>query len=78
MPATRSCSAPSSISPTRTSGEEVTYQIVGDLEADIKMNLIAVTSPIARALIGRDEGDSIEFEAPKGVKNYEIIGVRYE
>jgi len=60
------------------SGEAVTYQIVGDLEADIKMNLIAVTSPIARALIGREEGDSIEFEAPKGVKNYEIITVRYE
>jgi transcription elongation factor GreA len=59
-------------------GEEVTYQIVGDLEADIKMNLIAVTSPIARALIGRMEGDSIEFEAPKGTKNYEIITVRYE
>ncbi|GAB3041820.1 MULTISPECIES: transcription elongation factor GreA [Oleiagrimonas] len=60
------------------SGDEVTYQIVGDLEADIKQNLIAVSSPIARALIGRLEGDSIEFEAPKGVKNYEIIAVRYE
>lgn len=60
------------------SGEAVTYQIVGDLEADIKMNLIAVTSPIARALIGREEGDNIEFQAPKGVKYYEIITVRYE
>jgi transcription elongation factor GreA len=60
------------------SGEAVTYQIVGDLEADIKMNLIAVTSPIARALIGRMEGDSIEFQAPKGIKNYEIISVSYE
>lgn len=60
------------------SGDAVCYQIVGDLEADIKQNLIAVSSPIARALIGKLEGDSIEFEAPKGVKNYEIIGVRYE
>ncbi len=60
------------------SGDEVSYQIVGDLEADIKQNLIAVNSPIARALIGRMEGDSIEFQAPRGVKNYEIIGVRYE
>ena len=60
------------------SGESVSYQIVGDLEADIKLNLIAVTSPIARALIGRFEGDSIEFEAPKGVKYYEIITVSYD
>ncbi|MDA3914451.1 transcription elongation factor GreA [Oleiagrimonas sp.] len=59
-------------------GEAVTYQIVGDMEADIKQNLIAVSSPIARALIGKFEGDSIEFEAPKGVKNYEVTGVRYE
>lgn len=60
------------------SGEAVTYQIVGDLEADIKQRLIAVSSPIARALIGKHEGDSFEFEAPNGVKNYEVIGVRYE
>lgn len=59
------------------SGDEVTYQIVGDLEADIKQHLIAVSSPIARALIGKFDGDSFEFEAPNGVKNYEIIGVRY-
>lgn len=59
------------------SGEAVTYQIVGDLEADIKQRLIAVSSPIARALIGKHEGDSFEFEAPNGVKNYEITGVRY-
>jgi transcription elongation factor GreA len=59
------------------SGESVTYQIVGDLEADIKQRLIAVSSPIARALIGKHEGDSFEFEAPNGVKNYEITGVRY-
>lgn len=59
------------------SGEAVTYQIVGDLEADIKMHLIAVSSPIARALIGKLEGDSFEFTAPNGVKHYEIISVSY-
>jgi len=59
------------------SGEAVTYQIVGDLEADIKQRLIAVSSPIARALIGKSEGDSFEFTAPNGVKHYEITGVRY-
>jgi transcription elongation factor GreA len=58
-------------------GEKVTYQIVGDLEADIKQRLIAVSSPIARAMIGKSAGDSFEFRAPNGVKNYEIIGVRY-
>jgi transcription elongation factor GreA len=58
-------------------GEAVTYQIVGDLEADIKLRLIAVSSPIARALIGKSEGDSFEFTAPNGVKHYEITGVRY-
>ena len=60
------------------SGDAVTYQIVGDLEADIKQRLIAVSSPIARALIGKSEGDSFEFRAPNGVKRYEITGVRYE
>ena len=60
------------------SGEPVTYQIVGDLEADIKQRLIAVSSPIARALIGKSEGDSFEFKSPNGVKRYEITGVRYE
>ncbi|HEY8587473.1 MAG TPA: transcription elongation factor GreA [Rhodanobacter sp.] len=58
-------------------GTAVTYQIVGDLEADIKQNLIAVSSPIARALIGKSAGDSLEFTAPNGVKHYEIIDVRY-
>jgi len=58
-------------------GTAVTYQIVGDLEADIKKQLIAVSSPIARALIGKNAGDSFEFTAPNGVKHYEIIGVRY-
>lgn len=58
-------------------GAAVTYQIVGDLEADIKQRLIAVSSPIARALIGQHAGDSFEFIAPNGVKHYEIIAVRY-
>jgi transcription elongation factor GreA len=60
------------------SGEAVTYQIVGDLEADIKQRLIAVSSPIARALIGKSAGDSFEFKAPNGLRRYEITGVRYE
>lgn len=59
------------------SGDEVTYQIVGDMEADIKQKLISVMSPFARALIGKSEGDSFEFQAPNGTRNYEIIGVRY-
>jgi transcription elongation factor GreA len=58
-------------------GTTVTYQIVGDLEADIKRQMIAVSSPIARALIGHSAGDSIEFTAPNGVKHYEVISVRY-
>jgi transcription elongation factor GreA len=60
------------------SGEEVTYQIVGDLEADIKQRLISVSSPIARALIGKSEGDSFEFIASNGTKRYEIVSVRYQ
>ena len=60
------------------SGEEISYQIVGDLEADIKQRLISVSSPFARALIGKSEGDSFEFQAPNGTRNYEITGVRYE
>ena len=60
------------------SGEEVTYQIVGDLEADIKQRLISVSSPIARARIGKSAGDSIDFQAPNGIKNYEIVSVRYK
>ena len=60
------------------SGDVVTYQIVGDLEADIKEARIAVSSPIARALIGKNEGDSFEFRAPNGLKRYEIVTVRYE
>ena len=60
------------------SGEAVTYQIVGDIEADIRKRLIAVNSPIARALIGKSEGDSFEFQAPNGTKHYEITRVSYE
>lgn len=58
--------------------EEVTYQIVGEDEADIKAGLISVNSPIARALIGRMEGDPVTVDAPGGAKNFEIIEVRYE
>jgi len=60
------------------SGEAVSYQIVGDLEADIKQRLISVSSPFARALIGKSEGDSFEFEAPNGTRRYEITAVRYQ
>lgn len=59
-------------------GEEVTYQIVGEDEADIKLGMISITSPIARALIGKEEGDVAEVQAPGGVKSYEIVEVRYE
>jgi transcription elongation factor GreA len=57
--------------------EERTYQIVGDLEADIKLGLIAISSPVARALIGKHEGDSVTIEAPGGIREYEIVGVSY-
>lgn len=56
---------------------EITYQIVGELEADIKQGLISVTSPVARALIGKNEGDSVTIQAPGGERNYEIAAVRY-
>ena len=59
------------------SGERHTYQIVGDDEADIKENKISVNSPIARALIGKQEGDSAEVQAPGGVRSYEVLAVRY-
>jgi len=60
-----------------STGEETTYQIVGDLEADIKHFRIAVSSPIARALIGRIEGDVVVVRAPAGEREYEIVSVRY-
>ena len=58
-------------------GNKVTYQIVGEDEADIKFGRVNINSPIARALIGKDEGDSVEFQAPGGLKRYEIIAVMY-
>lgn len=59
------------------SGEETTYQIVGDLEADAANNQIAVSSPIARAMIGRLEGDTVTVETPGGEREYEIVVVAY-
>jgi transcription elongation factor GreA len=59
------------------SGERNAYQIVGDDEADIKASKISVNSPIARALIGKTEGDTAEVQAPGGVRSYEVVGVRY-
>ena len=58
-------------------GEIVTYQIVGDDEADIKLNKISISSPIARALIGRHAGDIAEVNAPGGVREFEILDVKY-
>ena len=60
------------------SGTAVTYQIVGDDEADLKLGLISISSPIARALIGKEVGDIAEVQAPGGVKSYEVMAVRYE
>jgi transcription elongation factor GreA len=58
--------------------EQKTYQIVGDLEADIKQSLIAISSPVARALIGKHEGDTVTIDAPAGQREYEIVSVRYQ
>jgi transcription elongation factor GreA len=60
------------------SGESVTYQIVGDDEADIKKGKISVSSPIARALIGKYAGDSADVQAPGGVRQYEVLDVLYK
>jgi transcription elongation factor GreA len=59
------------------SGAKVTYQIVGDDEADLKFGLISISSPIARGLIGKSAGDVAEVQAPGGLKRWEVIGVRY-
>ncbi len=59
-------------------GKETVYKIVGEDEADIKTGMVSFTSPIARALIGRNEGDVINFSAPGGDKQFEVIEVRYE
>ncbi len=56
---------------------EVTYQIVGEPEADIEANLLNLKSPLARALIGKEEGDSIEVRTPGGGKSYEILSIKY-
>ncbi len=58
--------------------EEKTYQIVGEAEADIEKGLLNLKSPIARALIGKDEGDSVEVRTPGGVKSYEILEIEYK
>lgn len=58
-------------------GDTITYQIVGDVEADLKQGMIAVSSPVARALIGKEEGDVAVVQAPGGVREYEILEVRY-
>ena len=57
---------------------EIVYKIVGEDEADLKSNMISYTSPIARALIGKQEEDTVVFKAPGGEKEYEVIEVRYE
>jgi transcription elongation factor GreA len=59
-------------------GNEIVYKIVGEDEADIKTGKISYTSPIARALIGKNEGDVVNFSAPGGEKAYEVVDVRYE
>lgn len=58
-------------------GDSVTYQIVGEDEADLKLGLINISSPIARALIGKEEGDVAEVQAPGGLRRYEVVAVRY-
>jgi len=58
-------------------GKQVTYQIVGEDEADIKLGLLNINSPIARALIGKEEGDVAEVQAPGGLRHYEVVSVRY-
>ena len=59
------------------SGEKVQYQIVGEDEADLKLGLVNISSPIARALIGKEEGDSVEVVAPGGTRHFEIVEVSY-
>jgi transcription elongation factor GreA len=61
----------------RDGAEEETWEIVGDLEADVKERRLAISAPLARALIGKEEGDVVEFQAPNGTRVYEIVEVRY-
>jgi transcription elongation factor GreA len=58
--------------------DEVTYQIVGDLEADLDRGQVSLGTPIARGLIGKEEGDEVEVKTPKGAKLYEVLSVRYQ
>ncbi len=58
--------------------EEVTYKIVGELEADVKAGKVSITSPIARALIGKSEGDVVEVTTPKGARSYEILKIQWK
>ena len=58
--------------------EKVTYQIVGEYEASVKDGKVSITSPIARALIGKKKGDSVEVTTPKGARSYEILGVKFK
>ena len=60
-----------------TSGDVVKYQIVGEDEADLKLGLVNISSPIARALIGKEQGDTAEVQAPSGIKRFEIVAVHY-
>ena len=57
---------------------EVTYQIVGELETDVSIGKVSHSSPIARALLGQEVGDEVEFTAPGGTRRYEILKVRYQ
>ena len=61
----------------RAEDEKAIYQIVGDDEADIKSGKISISSPIARALIGKSEGDVAEVVAPSGIRSYEVLNVQY-
>ncbi|QOC21239.1 transcription elongation factor GreA [Wenzhouxiangella sp. AB-CW3] len=58
--------------------DEVTWQIVGELEADVSAGRLSISAPLARALIGKEEGDQVDFQAPNGKRSYEIVEVRYE
>jgi len=58
-------------------GSRVSYQVVGEDEADIRAGRISITSPIARAVVGKSEGDVVDVTAPGGIRSYEIVGVRY-
>ncbi|HCN70982.1 MAG TPA: transcription elongation factor GreA, partial [Pusillimonas sp.] len=59
------------------SGQRFRYQIVGDIEADIRENRISISSPVARAIIGRSEGDVVEVQAPSGLREYEVLSINY-